>query len=266
MKNNNLIAIHGLKRSGKGVVSQYLVDKYGYKNEKFAHTLKEMTKVIVANALSLDVLKYEDVLERYIESDLKEVPIKSLYGKSARFIMQTLYQEWSFMLFPDMWHRISDVVIKQHLKNGNKIIIDDLRCQYGYDVIQKNNGCFWRIERVNRTSFEGVSDNTGYSEVFVEYIQKEDITDALRIFLNAFGVDLDYQGKISSLGNLTVSDVADTFYNGWFPLLEKDVNKKIDTSNHKSEQLMDKTLFNHCLVNDGNFYDLYQQIDYIMNL
>lgn len=255
----DLIGIHGLKRSGKGVVSNHLTEKYGYKHEKFSQPLKNMLLELLSSVLSLDKEKDKDLLFRLIEDDLKEMPLVELYGKSPRFIMQTLYKEWSLLLRVDMWHIIFDNVILKNRKNGFKTVVDDVRCFSGLNKIKQHNGILWIIERPHNTNLNKIQQ---HDIVFknTHLINQNDLKKMLTIFYSYFSTP-NKDNLIVELG-FTKKQIEDTFFNYWFPLLKED--KQYISSNHISEKLMDKSLFDDILINNSDINTLHNQITTII--
>lgn len=74
-----LIGICGAKGSGKSEVAKYLVSHYGYTKMRFAEPLKQMLATL---------LRYqgvsEDIIERMLDGDLKEVPAAELEGRGLK--------------------------------------------------------------------------------------------------------------------------------------------------------------------------------------
>jgi hypothetical protein len=255
---NDLIGIHGLKRSGKGVVSNYLFETYGYKQEKFSQPLKDMIMELLSSVLNLDKDKDKDLLFRLIEDDLKEMSIPELYGKSPRFLMQTLYKEWSALLRTDMWHIIFNNVIQHNRKNGFKTVVDDVRCIYGFNKIREHNGSLWIIERFNNENIiqsEINNENIVFNNTHL--VNKEDLHKMLNVFYSYFSKPTK-DGIIIELG-LSKDMIDNSFFNNWYSLLKKDI--KYSSSKHSSEVLMNRNVFDEYLLNNSNIFTLYKQID-----
>jgi hypothetical protein len=117
-----LIIVHGLKESGKSTLADHLCSTYHYTRVKMAGPLKNMLR-----SLLRDGGVQEDLIERYVEGDLKEVPIPQMSGRSSRQLMQTLGDEWRRMQSEDFWVNIAEGKIEQLLASGQRVVIDDIR-------------------------------------------------------------------------------------------------------------------------------------------
>lgn len=118
----DLVLVHGLKESGKSTLADHLCQVHGYTRVKMAGPLKNMLR-----SLLRDAGVAEDRIERHVEGDLKEVPIPQMSGRTARQLMQTLGDEWRRMQADDFWIDIADGKIRQILKAGGRVVIDDIR-------------------------------------------------------------------------------------------------------------------------------------------
>ena len=133
----DLVAISGLKRSGKGTAAGWFINTMNFVPLKFADPLKNMLRAFFSSwGLSADVV------ERLIEDDLKEVslPLREeipgvpailstvmLNGKTSRFCQQTIGTEWREMISTHMWVDIMEKRIADNRKNGIRTVIDDMR-------------------------------------------------------------------------------------------------------------------------------------------
>lgn len=115
-----IIAFAGRKGSGKSACSQVLTD-IGYADVKFADPLKNMLRAMYRTAGLGD-----ELIERKIEGDLKEVPCKILLGKTPRFAMQKLGEEWRNMIGEELWTSIFVNRVTSG-EAGDKIVCSDLR-------------------------------------------------------------------------------------------------------------------------------------------
>ena len=93
-----LVGITGRKYHGKDTVARELVLN-GFSIVRFAGPLKDMMRAFY-RAHDIN----EAVIERKIEGDLKEHPCPLLRGKTPRYAMQTLGDEWGRQLISaDLW-------------------------------------------------------------------------------------------------------------------------------------------------------------------
>lgn len=159
-----LIAVHGQKHSGKGEIAKAL-RFHNYRVIKFATPLKNMVRSLLRDAGIL-----EEEIERYIEGDLKEVPIPEVEGATARYLMQTLGVEWRDLISNHLFARICARRVINLLKQGNRLVIDDLRFPAEKAAIDElvapvmlelfreghRRPIWWRIQR---PSIEAASDS-----------------------------------------------------------------------------------------------------------
>lgn len=68
-----VVMIHGLMESGKSTLASYFVERFGYERIKFADALKNMIRVLLSRAGVPG-----EMIERYVEGDLKKTPIPEL--------------------------------------------------------------------------------------------------------------------------------------------------------------------------------------------
>jgi dephospho-CoA kinase len=138
-----LIAVCGLKRSGKDTVSDYISQHFGYQKIKIAQNLKDMLKAAFG------------FTDEQLETDLKD-EVDPKWGVSPRLVMQ-------FMGTNIMQHEIQKIVpnvgrtfwikrmVDQYLDGDEttKYIISDLRFMHEYEMIKKYNPLIIRVERSN---------------------------------------------------------------------------------------------------------------------
>ena len=126
-----LVLTHGLKYSGKSTLADHLCEVHGYTRVKMAGPLKNMCRSLLRDA-GVD----EEMIERHVEGDLKEVPIPQMSGRTCRQLMQTLGDEWRRMQSDDFWINIAEGKVNQVLQAGGRVVIDDIRyanefCRFG---------------------------------------------------------------------------------------------------------------------------------------
>ena len=141
--NPTVIGIHGLAGSGKSLVSNYLSQKYGYEQTKFAAPLKNMLAVFLCSA---GIANEENFLD-YLEGDLKEEPIELLGGATPRKLMQTLGGEWGRdCIHEDLWVRTWFGGVNG--MGDARVCVDDLRYENEAQTIRAMGG---RIIHLYRT-------------------------------------------------------------------------------------------------------------------
>jgi rhodanese-related sulfurtransferase len=110
-----LVGLIGRKGSGKDTAAVTLT-AHGHRNVKFAGALKSMIRALLAYQ-GLD----EETVERMVEGDLKEVPTPYLAGRTPRFAMQRLGDEWGRQLMDEnFWVEVT----KPLLREGNVVVTD----------------------------------------------------------------------------------------------------------------------------------------------
>jgi len=117
-----VIALYGLKGTGKSEVAKFLTSQYGYKTVKLAYPLKLMLKVLYGYA-GVDF----DSAQKYLEGEWKERVVPQ-FGVTGRSMMQTLGTEWGRdCINQDMWLNMAVSKIKALNNIGIPIVVDDLR-------------------------------------------------------------------------------------------------------------------------------------------
>lgn len=118
----NLVLVHGLKGSGKSTLAERLCVEHGYVRAKMADPLKNMIR-----SLLRDGGIGNELVERYVEGDLKEVPIPEMSGRSCRQLMETLGDQWRKMQAMDFWVDIVEAKVLKLFSEGKRVVIDDIR-------------------------------------------------------------------------------------------------------------------------------------------
>ncbi len=118
-----LVLVHGLKESGKSTLADHLCTVHGYERVKMAGPLKNMLRSLLRDSGITD----EEQIERYIEGDLKNVPLTQMSGRTPRELMQTLGDEWRRMQAEDFWIDIASGKVDQLHAAGRRVVIDDIR-------------------------------------------------------------------------------------------------------------------------------------------
>lgn len=175
-----IIAICGLKRSGKDTIADYLCQRYGY------------TKIRIANPLKQGLKAMFGFTDEQLETDLKDV-VDERWGVEPRKIMQFVGTEM-------MQYKINEVMpsigrsfwikslIEEHIKGGDGdgklYVIPDLRFKHEYDLLSNYNTVFWRVERIRNGSVvlptnETHSSEQEYLDIPVSKILKNNSRDNL---------------------------------------------------------------------------------------
>ncbi len=167
----SIIAICGLKRSGKDTIADVLCECYGYEKAKIATPLKDALKIL---------FKLSDA---QVEGNEKDI-IDPRWGVEPRRLMQfigTEVMQYQLQeLLPDVgrtfWiKRLIEEHITQNKGTNKKIVIPDLRFKHEYDLLSKYNAVFWRVERFyNDNIHETHSSELEYLDIPVEHIFKNE--------------------------------------------------------------------------------------------
>ena len=138
-----IIALSGRAGCGKSTAAAYLAEHHGFARVRFAGPLKAMVRTFLAEIGTPD-----DVIERMIEGDLKEVPSAAFSGASPRRVMQTLGTEWgreqiSSTLWTDAWRSAA----KAALAWAPGVVVEDCRFENEGAAVIDAGGVIVRIER-----------------------------------------------------------------------------------------------------------------------
>lgn len=144
-------------QSGKSTLAHAL-NGVGYRTIKFAGILKDMIRTMLLGA----GIPY-DAVERMVEGDLKERPIKFPgFSVTPRQLMQTLGTEWGRGIHPDLWAHLA---INKAANASGRVVIDDMRFPNEYSAVKAAGGITIKITRpgveraVNCHPSEGALDN-----------------------------------------------------------------------------------------------------------
>lgn len=152
--------------SGKTETARYLTEHRGFYRLAFASPLKNMT-VALLSATGMD--RWE--VGKRVYGNRKEEVIPSL-GVSSRRIQQTLGTEWGRICIKDsIWVDITLAAAAEQMKNGNSVVIDDMRFPNEFEAIHAAGGDTWRIVRPDARvtishASEGQLDGVQMPEIF----------------------------------------------------------------------------------------------------
>jgi hypothetical protein len=133
-----IVALSGVAGSGKTTAADYLGKRYGYVRVKFADPIKDMLRAI-------------GLTDRHLEGDLKEKP--QHFGKSPRFLLQTLGTEWARdTIHQDFWVNIWCNRVWDLLKQGKRVVVDDVRFANEILAVRALQGAIYRVETVRVTA------------------------------------------------------------------------------------------------------------------
>lgn len=151
-----IIAFSGPRRAGKTTAANYLSRAYGATQLSMAAPVKDMLRVLLQSYNIVDT-------DRYLYGDLKEEPIPSLNGKTARYLMETLATEWGRdLIMENVW---VDAAKNTMLRNPRKLyVFDDLRLDNERNFVLENGGTIVEIvgrgeyKKEHRSDFGGAYD------------------------------------------------------------------------------------------------------------
>jgi hypothetical protein len=180
-----IIAITAPKHSGKNVISDYLVQNYGYKEYAFAEPIKKACK---------EIFLFSD---EQLYGNLKET-IDERWGISPREALQVIGTEIFQYKIHDyinsktfnqigrgVWvHRFKLMVESMNI--DDKLVISDLRFPHEAEIIKQYGGEIWRIQRPSLANSDTHSSETEYNDI-----------EADKLFIND-GSIYDLQLKIKN--------------------------------------------------------------------
>ena len=143
-----IIAICGLKRSGKDLTADYIEKKYGYEKKKIAYFLKKGIEQIFG------------ISESDLESDNKD-KINNNYNVTPRKIMDfigtEIFQNKINELLPNIGKNFWINRLLKETKN-KYIVISDLRFLHEEEELKKLNTLIIKINRKNSTEDNLISE------------------------------------------------------------------------------------------------------------
>lgn len=151
-----IVAVTGLKRSGKDIVSEYISKRYGYNHVKISSKLKSIIKLTF------------DLTDEDVESNKKDLVNERLNVSPRRlmdFFGTHIFQYEINKIMPNVGRKfwINDLLEN----NTEPIVISDLRFFHEVDELKKKSSCL--ILRVNR---ECIRQD-------VNFVSEEEIKDLL---------------------------------------------------------------------------------------
>jgi hypothetical protein len=149
-----IIGVAGRKRAGKNTAADALV---GYEQLAFATPLKLMLATLLRYQGADD-----ELIDRMLEGDLKEVPTPLLAGQTPRYALQRLGTEWGRQQMADSFW--VDIALEK-AKQVQQAVITDVRFPNEVQAIQDAGGRVIRIERPDRPVGTGEEHS---SEVLID--------------------------------------------------------------------------------------------------
>ena len=182
-----IIAICGAKRSGKDVLANHIIEKYGYTRLSFAEPLKQLVK---------QLFNFSDEQVGLIDGDNDEKDtIDERWGisprKALQFIGTEVLQHKIQELIPNIGRDYLANILLSKIENDKTYVISDLRFIHEYEKIKHLDIDIIKVIRPSLTTGdEGEqNDEQHLSEVENLYIpcNKEIINDGtLEDYINKF--------------------------------------------------------------------------------
>lgn len=165
----SIVAVCGLKRSGKDMVARYIHEQYGHKHVSIAQPLKNVVKVAF------------DLSDQDLDSDSKDV-VHPVWGVPPRILLDYIgthvFQHDIGRVVPSLNHRcfwIDRLLLSN--KNDAKLVISDLRFKHELDRLRafsEQHVCQLTVIRVTRN---GTSTNGLASEMESERLEADYVID-----------------------------------------------------------------------------------------
>lgn len=92
----------------------------------------------------------------WTENKENEIP---LFGRSVRYIMQTLGTEWGReLIHPDIWVKLAECVL---FERGERMIISDVRFDNEVEFIREHGGVILHVTRTSAPEVEAHASEAG---------------------------------------------------------------------------------------------------------
>jgi hypothetical protein len=105
----------------------------------------------------------------FYDRELKEKPDFRLFNKSPRQVMQSFGTDWGRqMINPNIWV----YPVEKLVKEIDYVVVSDVRFINEVEMIKKNNGVLWKIERPNNPLKIETSHNSenGIDEKYIDRV------------------------------------------------------------------------------------------------
>lgn len=245
-----LIAIHGKKRSGKGTIAQYLINKHDFKHVVISRPLKDMMNVILEK--SIDFSKGNATPFDFTDGVLKETPLKSLNGRTPRDIMIWLGTNFSYATDPDLWIKAVMPEINEHLNNGHDVFVDNIRLPPEFNMLLERGAAMWCT--ISTHHYDELPDKnkiTFMEKTAENVINKDVIEKMIDSILEKIHSDTINNKSKQECVNILLSILIDG------------INGKFDATPPPSEQPLDLSQFT-IIHNDGTIHELEKKAETIL--
>jgi len=171
-----IIAVSGKMRHGKSVISQYLSDRYKFKQAAFAAKMKDTcidydnstpelrsfwNKKVASEVLSAETRadEVDNLMQQICPGIWKKLTHEECYGEKTKYSRLTMqnFAQGMRELEPDCW---LDYLTKRLSIEGGRWVISDMRyCNEAFAIEVIEGSQIWRVNR------EGVESNVGGEHV-----------------------------------------------------------------------------------------------------
>lgn len=157
------IGLCGFKGSGKSTIAKHLVDKHKFVETTFSGPLKDIVAILYG--FDRNMLNGDTPKTRIARETLRD-PIWNRTGREAlQFVGTEIFRKHHDT---DTWSRIAKRNIVNLLIAGNNVVVSDLRFSNEYDLIKRNGGQIWRVDRHEYT-IEEISNMHSSEKTFLEF-------------------------------------------------------------------------------------------------
>lgn len=163
-----IIGLSGYARSGKDTVAELLVLNYGFKRLAFADGIREA--LLVLNPILQDGHRLNELVQMYgWEVAKSKDEVRRLLQVMGTEVGRKLINEdvWVWLLF-------------NKIKEGERIVIPDVRFPNEARMIEQQGGDVWRINRHNHTAVnDHVSEHAMDNYLFKHALYNDGTLDDL---------------------------------------------------------------------------------------
>jgi hypothetical protein len=177
-----IIGLSGYAQSGKDATANLLCLNYDYKRIAFADPMRHALQTI--NPRLDSITRVSDLVDDYGWDVAKKNP-------EVRRLLQVIGTDFGRkMLGDDVWVKMA----VRDLRQGDRVVISDVRFPNEADAIKKLGGTVWRINRkdnsaVNHHPSEHAMDNYMFSQVIYNDGTLEDLSDEVFMLAKKLGLN-----------------------------------------------------------------------------
>ena len=204
MEDKTIIGICGRAHSGKSMLSDYLIDRYGYEKVYFAQSLKEFCAVLLGFPSVDEMNKHKTEEKDYVlgkkgveyissrtdipyEVVLEEVQAIHSTFKSIRHALQFIGTDLIRKYNPN-WH-VNELIQRIERSASDKIIIDDVRFPNELEVLERMGA---KLVFVVRPNLENVTHHASeeslswqnFDNIVINDTTPKNALEQLEILLN----------------------------------------------------------------------------------